>query len=137
MPPEGALFGNASVPGMTVGCTNPASPGATGWTKLDSYWTRSGWPSVPGGPIDWSSQGPPPTPFLHTSDLVSGRCINDGPRGYFSIRTNVVPGSKRTDRIGGEVGLMGFYLPGWGMHLNDIAEVQGDLIAQIRSVTPR
>ena len=135
VPPEGALFGNASVPGMTVGCTNPASPGATGWTKLDSYWTRSGWPSVPGGPIDWSSQGPPPTPFLHTGDLVSGRCINDGPRGYFSIRTNVVPGSKRTDRIGGEVGLMGFYLPGWGMHLNDIAEAQGDLIKRIAEVS--
>jgi hypothetical protein len=32
---------------------------------------------------------------------------------------------------------MGFYLPGWGMHLNDIAEAQGDLIARIRDVTPR
>jgi hypothetical protein len=135
VPPEGALFGYASAPGMTVACANPASPGATGWTKFDSYWTRSGWPSVPGGPISWSSQGPPPTPFLHTGDLVSGRCINDGPRGYLSTRTNVVLGARRTDRIGGEVGLMGFFLPGWGMHLNDIAEVQGDLIKRIREVS--
>jgi len=37
-PPAGALFGIASQPGMTVGCTNPARPGATGWVPLDSYW---------------------------------------------------------------------------------------------------
>ena len=30
-PPAGAIFGIASAPGMTVGCTNPARPGATGW----------------------------------------------------------------------------------------------------------
>ena len=136
-PPEGALFGYAAQPGMTVACTNPASPGATDWRRLDSYWTGRGWPSTPGGPVTWSSEGPPPTPFLHTTDLVSAACVNDGPRGYLSIRTNVTPGSKRTDRIGGEVGVMGFFLPGWGMHLNDMGEAQGDLIARIRDVTPR
>jgi hypothetical protein len=136
-PPEGALFGYAATPGMTVACTNPASPGATDWRRLDSYWTSRGWPSTPGGPVSWSSEGPPPTTFLHTTDLVSARCVNDGPRGYLSVRTNVTPGSKRTDRIGGEVGIMGFFLPGWGMHLNDIAEAQGDLITRIREITPR
>ena len=30
---------------------------------------------------------------------------------------------------------MGFYLPGWGMHLNDIAEAQGDLIKRIAEVS--
>ncbi|MEO7787035.1 MAG: DUF3089 domain-containing protein [Sphingomicrobium sp.] len=138
IPPEGALFGYAARPGMTVACTNPARPGATGWADLSSYWTRGGWPSTPGGPVSWSSEGPPPTPFLHTPGLVSARCVNDGQRGYLSIRTNRPgPGGKRTDRIGGEVGLMGFFLPGWGMHLNDIAEAQGDLIERIRDVTPR
>ena len=134
-PPEGALFGYASQPGMTVACTNPANPGATDWRRLDSYWSGRGWPSTPGGPVTWSSEGPPPTPFLHTTDLVSAACVNDGPRGYLSIRTETVPGGKRTDRIGGEVGMMGFFLPGWGMHLNDIAEAQGDLIARIRDVS--
>ena len=134
-PPEGALFGYAPAPGMTVACTNPASPGGTAWTNLSSYWSRGGWPSVRGGPVSWSSDGPPPTPFLHTSDLVSGRCVNSGPQGYLSIRTNVAPGQKRTDRIGGEVGLMGFFLPGWGIHLNDIAEAQGDLIERIREAS--
>lgn len=136
-PPEGALFGYAAAPGMTVGCTNPAAPGSTGWTRLDSYWNGHSSASVPGGPIAWSNEGPPPTPFLHTTDLVSGACVNDGPRGYLSIRTNPPgPGGKRTDRIGGEVGMMGFFLPGWGMHLNDIAEAQGNLIQRIRDVAP-
>ena len=82
-------------------------------------------------------EGAPPTPFLHTTDLVSARCVNDGPRGYLSIRTETAPGQRRTDRIGGEVGMIGFFLPGWGMHLNDIAEAQGDLIERIRGVSPR
>lgn len=137
VPPVGALFGYAAKPGMTVACTNPAAIGSAGWSKLDSYWTRFGWPSVPGGPVSWSSEGSPPTPFLHTADLVSGRCVNDGPRGYLSIRTNIVPGQKRTNRIGGEIGMMGFFLPGWGMHLNDIAAVQGDLIRRIAEVSRR
>ena len=134
-PPEGALFGYAAQPGMTVACTNPASPGATDWRTLDSYWNGRSTASVPGGPIAWSSEGPPPTPFLHTTDLVSARCVNDGPRGTLSIRTETVPGQRRTDRIGGEVGMMGFFLPGWGMHLNDIGEAQGDLIARIVEVS--
>ncbi len=136
-PPAGALFGIASQPGMTVGCTNPARPGATGWVPLESYWySRSSQP-VPGGPIVWSSEGPPPTPFLRTQGLVSGRCVNDGPRGYLSIRTNADPADKRTDRVGGEVGALGFFLPGWGMHMGDINNAQGDILNVIRRVTPR
>ncbi len=32
VPPPGAMFGYADKPGMTVACTNPARPGATGWS---------------------------------------------------------------------------------------------------------
>ncbi len=136
-PPAGALFGIASQPGMTVGCTNPARPGATGWVPLDSYWyARSAYPA-PGGPIIWSSEGPPPTPYLRTEGLVSARCVNDGARGYLSIRTNADPSDRRTDRVGGEVGAMGFFLPGWGMHLNDVNQAQGDILRAIERVTPR
>ena len=136
-PPAGALFGIAAMPGMTVGCTNPARPGATGWVPLDSYWnSRSSLP-VAGGPIVWSTQGPPPTPYLRTQGLVSARCVNDGARGYLSIRTNADPADKRTDRVGGEVGMLGFFLPGWGMHMNDVNFAQGDILRAIESVTPR
>jgi hypothetical protein len=136
-PPSGAMFGFADQPGMTVGCVNPALPGSRDWVKLDSYWfTRSTLP-VPGGPIKWSSEGEPSTPYVRTEGLVSGRCVNDGPRGYLSIRTNHSAGEKWTDHVGGEVAVFGMFLPAWGMHLADIAEAQGDLIRQVEAVTPR
>jgi hypothetical protein len=136
-PPGGAMFGIADQPGMTVGCVNPAKPGATGWVPLDSYWyTRSANP-VPGGPISWSSEGPPSTPYVHTHGLVSAKCVSDGQRGYLSIRTNHKPGDKWTDRVGGEVGMINMFLPGWGMHLSDVYEAEGDLIRQVEVVTSR
>ena len=89
---------------------------------------------VPGGPIMWSSQGPPSTPYVRTQGLVSGRCVNDGQRGYLSIRTNYAPGQKWTDRIGGEVAILGMFLPGWGMHLSEISEAQGDLVRAVGAI---
>jgi hypothetical protein len=136
-PPPGAMFGFAEQPGMTVGCVNPALPGSTGWVPLDSYWySRSSLP-VPGGPIVWSSEGAPPSPFVRTEGLVSARCVNDGQRGYLSIRTNHKSGEKWTDRIGGEVGVMNMFLPGWGMHLSDVPEAQGDLIREVGAISAR
>ena len=136
VPPPGAIFGYADKPGMTVACTNPARPGATGWVPLDSQWNARSTLPVPGGPIAWSSEGAPPTPFVRTEGLVSARCVNEGPRGYLSIRTNADPKDKRTDRVGGEVGALGFFLPGWGMHLIDVNVAQGDLVRLIEGVTP-
>jgi len=134
-PPPGAIFGYADRPGMTVGCTNPAALGSGAWAPLDSYWyARSALP-VPGGPINWSSEGAPPTPFLRTEGLALARCVTAGPRGYLEVRTNVVPGAKWTNRIGGEVGLGGFFLPGWGMHLSDVPEAQGDLLRLVAAVS--
>lgn len=134
VPPAGALFGYADQPGMTVACVNPARFGATGWVPLDSYWfTRSTLP-VPGGPIQWSSEGSPPTPYVRTEGLVSARCVNEGARGYLSIRTNADPKDKRTDRIGGEVGMLGMFLPGWGMHLADMSLAQGDLVRAVGEI---
>ena len=135
-PPEGAMFGWANQPGMTVGCTNPARPGSGGWQPLDSYWYTRSVAEVPGGPIQWSTEGPPPTPYVRTEGLVSARCVNNGQRGYLSIRTNYRPGEKWTNRVGGEVGLFGFFLPGWGMHLSDVEEAQGDLVREIQTLSP-
>jgi hypothetical protein len=136
-PPPGAMFGYADQPGMTVSCVNPALPGSRDWVKLDSFWfTRSTLP-VPGGPIAWSSEGAPKTPYVRTEGLVSAKCVNDGRRGYLSIRTNHAPGQKWTDHIGGEVAVLGLFLPGWGMHLADVAEAQGDLIRDVAAVSAR
>jgi hypothetical protein len=134
VPPAGAIFGIAPQPGMTVACTNPARPGSTGWEKLDSYWNGR-WPlPVPGGPIAWSSEGAPPTRFLRTEGLVSAKCETDGQRGYLSIRTHADPKDKRTDRVYGEVGFLGMFIPGWGMHLADIAAAQGDLVRRVEEL---
>jgi hypothetical protein len=135
VPPAGAIFGYSDQPGMTVGCVNPALPGSRDWVKLDSYWFARSTLPVPGGPIQWSSEGPPPTPYLQTEGLVSAKCISDGPRGYLWVRTNHNPGDKRTDRIGGEVAVLGFFLPGWGMHLADMAIAQGNLVRQVGAIS--
>jgi hypothetical protein len=136
-PPPGAMFGYADRPDMTVGCVNPASEGLRDWVRLDSYWYARSSNPVPGGPIDWSSEGPPPTPYVRTDGLVSGKCVNDGGRGYLSVRTNHAPGDKRTDRVGGEVAVLGMFLPGWGMHLSDMPEAQGDLIRRVGAIGAR
>jgi hypothetical protein len=135
VPPQGAMFGYSDKPGMTVGCVNPARPGSREWVPFDSYWFARSTLPVPGGPVSWSSEGPPPTPYLHSRGLVSGKCVNDGPRGYLSIRTNADPSDKRTDRIGGEVGIMGMFLPGWGMHLADTSVAQGDLVREVGEIS--
>ena len=136
-PPPGAMFGYADRPDMTVGCVNPAAPGSRDWVRLDSYWFTRSDNAVPGGPIRWSSEGSPPTPYVRTDGLVSGKCINDGGRGYLSIRTNHAPGDKRTDHIGGEVAVLGMFLPGWGMHLADVPEAEGDLIRAVGAIGAR
>ena len=134
-PPSGALFGVATEAGMTVACVNPAAPGATDWRRLDSIWVSNSGLPVPGGPISWSSEGKPPAPYVRTPGLASGRCISDGPRGYFSVRTNADPADKRTDRIGGEVAIFGLFIPGWGMHLADMSLVQGDLVRRVGALS--
>lgn len=136
-PPQGAMFGYADQPGMTVGCVNPALPGSRDWVKLDSYWFTRSTLSVPGGPIQWSTEGQPSAPYVRTDGLVSAKCVNDGPRGYLSIRTNHVPDQKWTDRIGGEVSVFGMFLPGWGMHLADMAEAEGDLLRDVGEISAR
>jgi len=133
-PPPGAMFGFADKAGMTVGCVNPAKPGSRNWVPLDSYWFAQSTLPVPGGPVRWSQQGQPKTPYVHTSGLVSARCVNDGPRGYLSIRTNHASGDEWTDHVGGEIALLGLFLPGWGMHAADMALAQGDLIRRVEEI---
>ena len=82
VPPAGAIFGYADQPGMTVGCVNPALPGSRDWVQARQQLVRALDASSARRPHRWSSEGPPPTPYLHTEGLVSAKCINDGPRGY-------------------------------------------------------
>jgi hypothetical protein len=131
-PPPGSLFGRAATPGMTVACTNPARLRRE-TTPLDSYWYAG--PSVTNtqNPIQWSSQGAPPTLFLRTEGLASAACVNRGNIGYLSVATNADPADTRTDRIPGDVIVAGAVQPGWGLHLADVNLALGDLIALVEA----
>ena len=131
-PPPGALFGRASRPGMTVGCTNPARLGG-GSGPLDSYWYAGPSVTATQTPIAWSSEGAPPTPFLRTDDLVSAACVNRGNAGYLSVLVNADPADPRTDRIPGDVAFGGAVQPGWGLHLADMNLTMGDLLALVEA----
>jgi hypothetical protein len=124
---EGAPFGRTKNPGMTVACVNPANL-ERGIAPLDSYWFTAG-SALPGAqPITWSTGGTPPTPFLRTEGLASGTCVNQPGRGYLAVRVNADPKDARTDRIPGDVVIMGRPAPDWGLHLADMNLAQGDLI---------
>ena len=120
----GHLFGRAAQPGMTVGCTNPATLGP-GRAPLNSYWFAR---SSRASDIVWSTTGEPPAASLHTRGLASGECVHDGPVGYLAVRAEADPADARTDRIPGDVTLAGRPAPDWGLHLIDIPEAQGDLL---------
>ena len=103
--PPGAMFGIADQPGMTVGCVNPARPGAKDWVPLDSYWyARSPAIRCRAGRSAGRARARRRRLICAPRGWSRRKCVNDGPRGYLSIRTNADPKDKRTDRIGGEVG---------------------------------
>jgi hypothetical protein len=132
-PPESSLFGRTATPGMTVACTNPAALGGAASAPLDSYWYSG--PSVTNTQtrIDWSSQGAPPALFLRTEGLVSAACVNRGPAGYLAVTVNADPADARTDRIPGDVYILGRVQPGWGLHLVDINLTMGDLLRVVEA----
>ena len=84
---------------------------------------------MPGGAISLVGRRAAAGDLPSHRGLVSARCVNEGPRGYLAIRTNADPGEKRTDRIAGEVVMVGMLLPGWGLHLADMNLAMGKLIA--------
>lgn len=139
-PPVGSMFGRAVRPGMTAACTHPGNlTGGAG--PLESYWL-AGYPTPQGAePIIWSEAGPPPASYLHTEGLVSGNCVHDGQVGYLALQVNADPADARTDRIPGDVYMLGQRNPGWGTHLIDMSVAQGDLVrivaAQAQSLANR
>jgi hypothetical protein len=134
-PPPGSFLGRASLPGMTAGCTNPAALGSARPARLDSYWFALTPTQLGAQPVTWSSQGPPPAPFVRTEGLINGACRNDGTAGYLAISVNADPADARTDRIPGDVYIMGALNPGWGLHVADASVAQGDLIRLVEAQT--
>jgi hypothetical protein len=129
-PPPNAVFGRTARPGMTIACTNPARLSG-GEAPLESYW-YAGPSLVPArDPIAWSSSGAPPAPFVRTEGLVAAQCVNGPGLGYLAVTTRSDPADARTDRIPGDVVLLGQVQPGWGLHLADMNLAMGDLLRLI------
>jgi hypothetical protein len=104
VPPKGAIFGYSDRPGMTVGCVNPARPGLDRLGAARQLFLRALAPAVPGGPVDWSSEGPPPTPYLALRRAGFGQMRQRRPaRAICRSAPTIIQGDKRTDRVGGEV----------------------------------
>jgi DUF3089 family protein len=131
-PAVDAFLGRAAREGMTAGCTNPAALGG-GSAPLDSYWFTLAPPQAGAEPVAWSSQGAPPTPFLRTEGLVTAACVHQGKSGYLAVAVNADPADARTDRIPGDVYVMGQLNPGWGLHVADMDLAQGDLIRLVEA----
>jgi hypothetical protein len=138
-PLPGSFLGRAARPGMTAACTNPAALGSDRAAPLDSYWFALAPAPLGAQPVAWSTQGPPPAPFVRTEGLVTGACRHDGTAGYLAIKVNADPADARSDRIPGDVYIMGALNPGWGLHVADASLAQGDLIrlveAQVQAFT--
>lgn len=121
-PPSSALFGSVPQDGQMAGCTNPASlDGGRG--ELRSYFTtgeEGGGRWVEGTTIE--------TPFVRLPGLVSGECVSRDGRSYLSVSVHGVPGSPRTDDIGGRVVREGEIQRGWGLHLIDVHLAMGNLL---------
>jgi len=129
-PPPDARFGRTATPRMTVACTNPARLRRE-TVPLDSYWYQGAAPRPGVPPVDWSSQGTPPTPFLRTEGLVSAACVRRDGASYLSVIVNADPSDARTDEIPGDVRIAGALVPGWGLHSVDMNLALGDLLALV------
>jgi hypothetical protein len=132
-PPPGSFLGRAARPGMTAGCTNPAALGSDRAAPLDSYWFALTPVQAGAEPVIWSKEGPPPTPFVRTEGLAIGQCRHDGQAGYLAVSVKADPADPRTDRIPGDVYIMGQINRGWGTHLIDMSLAQGDLIRLVEA----
>lgn len=126
-PPAKSRFGKSDVEGMAIACTNPAAL-AGGKALLDSYLGAKGASNTATAPIEWAKGADIATDFVKTPGLLSGECINDANGSYLAVTTNADPADPRTDKIVGDVVVMGVTLKDWGLHLIDVSVAQGDLI---------
>ena len=137
VPPAGAIFGYRRPARHDRRLRQPgaARARATG-CRSTAIGSRARACRCPAGRSDWSSEGPPPTPYLRTEGLVSAKCVNDGPRGYLSIRTNARPQGQahRPHRRRGRRSSACSCRAG-ACTLPTCAEAQGDLIREVGEIS--
>ena len=65
------------------------------------------------------------TPFVQTPGLVTGECVQRDGFSYLEATINGDPDGPRIDDIGGDL------TPEWGLHLQDVNLVMGDIISLV------
>ncbi len=134
-PSAGAFFGKPGGQGMVAVCANPAAI-TGGSAELHSYFPSSPassfMSSVGAGddtPQPWvdPSTGTIDTPFVTTPGLVSAECASRDGYTYLAVTTHPDPAGPRRDDMGGDM------TPTWGLHLQDVNLVMGDIVTLVGS----
>ncbi len=132
-PTANALFGRPRTGDGVSACNSPAAL-AGGSAELQSYF-----PSDPNASIlsslgvsaadatPWAAGVQVTTPFVTTPGLVSAQCVSKGGFDYLEITVNGDPADPRVDDIGGDL------TPEWGLHLQDVNLVMGDVVELVGS----
>ncbi len=132
-PVPGSIFGRSSTDPesgaeFTSGCTSPASL-AGGSAAARSYFPTDPDSSLLGAlGVSADSEGaardsgPDATPFVSTPGLVSVECRSAGGFNYLELTVHGDPADPRIDDIGGDLS------PEWGMHLQDVNVVMGNIV---------
>ncbi|CAN5571251.1 DUF3089 domain-containing protein [soil metagenome] len=133
-PTQGAYFGRPGGDGMVAACTSPAAL-AGGPSEATSYFPSAPGASIlaglgtgTGGGTTWvdPSVGEVRTPFVSTPGLVSVECANHDGYNFLQVTVNGDPSDPRVDDIGGDL------TPEWGLHLQDLNLVMGDVVNLVR-----
>lgn len=154
-PPPDAIFGRPDPdrPGLSAACVNPAAPsqpttargaaGAEPPVEAHGYFPARRDASIitgsrvgddvesdDGSGNAWvaGSTEAITTPFVTAPGLLAIRCVEHDGYVYLELTNHDDPGP-RVDDIGGDL------TPQWGMHLQDVNIVMGDVITMVREQT--
>ena len=136
-PPADSLFGRPRTGDGVAACNSPASL-AGGSVELHSYFPSSASASIMTPPGDggtdaasetagWVTGVGITTPFVTTPGLVRGECVEHDGFHYLAVEVLGDPADPRADDIPGDL------TPQWGLHLQDVNLVMGDIIELVGS----
>ena len=119
-PPADSRFGRVQDASMEAACTNPAALGG-GAGPLHAYLST--------GTHQWVNGTKIETPFVSVPGLLTSRCLSNDKGSYLEITVKGNPADPRADDIPGDVMAAGKPNPSWGLHLIDVHEAMGNLVA--------
>ena len=134
-PPADSLFGKPRSGDGVAACNSPASLSG-GAAELHSYFPASSTasiltPSAGDAGADsasgWAEGAAITTPFVSTPGLVRGECVEGDGFHYLSVEVLGDPSDPRADDIPGDL------TPQWGLHLQDVNLVMGDIVELVGS----